>query len=146
MTSKISFIHQVVNKLAISSFGELIKTRHHAYTYQDCNYDFKPKYIWYRLYIHDVVGQQGWKYNIAVVTIITICEPLITDMTDDFNIGLPAVFLLGEMYIYVPIILYMWFSARMSFICIQIYHRYFINNLCDVFHYVPTSMSQNITW
>ena len=75
-------------------------------------------YVWYRLYIQDVVGQQGWKYNIAVVTIITICETLITDMTDDFNIGLPADFLLGEMYIYVPIILYMWFSARMSFICI----------------------------
>ena len=52
---------------------------------------------------------------IVVATIITICETLITDMTDDFNIGLPADFLLGEMYIYVPIILYMWFSARMSF-------------------------------
>ena len=74
--------------------------------------------VLYRYAIHDVVGQQGWKYIIAVVTIITICETLITDMTDDFNIGLPADFLLGEMYIYVSIILYMWFSARMSFICI----------------------------
>ena len=54
-------------------------------------------------------------------------------MTDDFNIGLPADFLLGEMYIYVPIILYMWFSARMSFryiigISSTIYVMYFITS------------------
>ena len=78
----------------------------------------KLNYILNCYEVQNLVGLQGWKFVIVVVTIITICESLITDMTDDFNIGLPADFLLGEMYIHVSIILYMWFSARMSFICI----------------------------
>ena len=83
-----------------------------------CAFFFELNNILNRYDIQNLVGLQGWKFVIVVVTIITICESLITDMTDDFNISLPADFLLGEMYIHVSIILYMWFSARMSFICI----------------------------